>query len=101
LHQRLARHALDLAPPAVGLVHLSRCGVPGVDEAEARALAAVFAEPPRTAAVKEGLGENPCVGAVQLALAVAELAERPDGGAVLVNAFGAGGNFLSAVFSRP
>ena len=105
--ERLAaaiRAALDEAgvePATVGLVHLSRNGVPETDEAEARALEQIFPRLPRTAAVKEALGENPCAGATQMALAVAELSERPETGAVLVNAFGAGGNFLSAVFSRP
>jgi 3-oxoacyl-[acyl-carrier-protein] synthase-1 len=98
------RAALDeagLAPSGVGLVHLSRNGVTGTDEAEARALSQLFPSLPRTAAVKEALGENPAIGAVQLALAVEELAERPETGAVLVNAFGAGGNFLSTVLTRP
>ena len=94
------RAALDeagVAPSGVGLVHLSRNGVLETDRAEEAALAAVFAAPPRTAAVKEQLGENPFAGAVQLALASAELAGRPGTGAVLINAFGAGGNFLCAV----
>ena len=105
--ERLAvtiRAALDeagLPPSAIGLVHLSRNGVLLTDEAEARALAEVFPKLPPTAAVKEALGENPCAGAIQMALAAAQLAERPATGAVLVDAFGAGGNFLAAVFSRP
>jgi 3-oxoacyl-[acyl-carrier-protein] synthase II len=98
------RAALDeagVAPSGIGLVHLSRNGVPETDEAEARAITEVFPTLPRTAAVKEALGENPFAGAVQMALAVAELRERPETGAILVNAFGAGGNFLCAVLSRP
>jgi 3-oxoacyl-[acyl-carrier-protein] synthase II len=90
-----------VAPSDIGLVHLSRNGVTETDQAEARALAEVFPAPPRTAAMKEALGENPCVGATQLALAAAELSERPETGAILINAFGAGGNFLCAVLSRP
>lgn len=96
--------ALDeagVAPSGIGLVHLSRNGVPETDDAESRALAEVFSTPPRTAAVKEALGENPFAGAAQLALAAAELCERPETNAILVNAFGAGGNFLCAVLSRP
>jgi len=89
-------------PPAgVGIVHLSRNGVAATDDAEAAALAAVFPKPPPVAAVKEAIGENPFAGAVQLALAVAALHENPALGAVLVNAFGAGGNFMCAVLTRP
>jgi len=98
------RAALDeagVAPAAVGLVHLSKNGVVGTDEAEADALSRLFSPRPRTAAVKDALGENPAIGAVQLALAAEELAVRPETGAVLVNAFGAGGNFLSAVLTAP
>ena len=98
---RAALAEAGLAPEGVGLVHLSRNGVCQTDEAEARALADVFPAPPRTAAVKEALGENPFVGAVQLALAAEELHERPERGAILINAFGAGGNFLCAVLTRP
>ncbi len=98
------RAALDeagLAPPDVGLVHLSRNGVTGTDEAEARAIRMLFPSPPRTVAVKDALGENPAIGAVQLALAAEELARSPETGAVLVNAFGAGGNILCTVLARP
>jgi 3-oxoacyl-(acyl-carrier-protein) synthase len=90
-----------VSPDGVGLVHLSKNGARETDEAEARALTEVFPAMPSTAAVKEALGENPCIGATQLALAAAELADRPETNAVLVNAFGAGGNFLCAVLTRP
>ncbi len=98
------RAALDeagLAPSEIGLVHLSRNGVMETDGAEARALEIVFPAQPRTVAVKESLGENPAIGAIQLALAAEEIAERPETGAVLVNAFGAGGNVLCTVLKRP
>lgn len=98
------RAALDeagVAPADVGLVHLSQNGVLETDRAEEAALASVFAAIPRTEAVKEKLGENPFAGAVQLALAAATLHERPEIGAVLIDAFGAGGNFLCAVLRRP
>ena len=97
------RAALDeagVAPSDVGLVHLSRNGVTGTDEAEARAIRTLFPSSPHTVAVKDSLGENPAIGAVQLALAAEELAERPEAGAVLVNAFGAGGNVLCTVLTR-
>jgi 3-oxoacyl-(acyl-carrier-protein) synthase len=94
---RAALEEAGVAPAGVGLVHLSRNGVLETDRAEEAALQSVFAAPPRTAAVKEQIGENPFAGAVQLALASAELHESPGTGAVLINAFGAGGNFLCAV----
>lgn len=91
-----------VTPRDVGLVHLSRNGVLATDAAEDAALAAVFglAQPP-TAAIKDALGENPAIGAVQLALAADALRASPSLGAVLVNAFGAGGNFLAAVLTAP
>ncbi len=98
------RDALEeagVAASGVGLVHLSRHGVPETDGAEACALKALFPRLPRTEAVKDALGENPFAGAVQLSLAAAELSARPETNAVLVNAFGAGGNFLCAVLTRP
>jgi hypothetical protein len=52
-------------------------------------------------AVKDSLGENPAIGAIQLALAVAELRANPGIGAILLDAFGAGGNVLAAVLSAP
>ena len=91
-----------VSPRDVGLVHLSRNGVPSTDAAEEAALAAVFGlAAPRAVAVKEALGENPAIGAVQLALAADALRLDPALGAVLVNAFGAGGNFLAAVLTAP
>jgi 3-oxoacyl-(acyl-carrier-protein) synthase len=99
---RAALEDAGISPSAVGLVHLSRNGVPWMDEAEERALASVFSpRPARVEAVKDALGENPCIGAVQLALSVLTLSETPEVGAVLIDAFGAGGNFLAAVLTKP
>ncbi len=98
---RAALGEAGVSPPAVRLVHLSRNGVRETDEAEARALSRVFPSPPPAVAVKDSLGENPAIGAVQLALAAEELSERPGTGAVLVNSFGAGGNFLCTVLTAP
>ncbi len=99
------RDALDeagLAPSAIGLVHLSRNGSPFTDEAETAALSDVFgAKQPRLSAVKESLGENPAIGAIQIALAAAELRADPSLGAILIDAFGAGGNVLAAVLTAP
>ena len=99
---RAALAEAGVSPREVGLVHVSRNGVPTTDAAEEAALAAVFglAQPP-VLAIKEALGENPAIGAVQLALAADALREAPALGAVLVNAFGAGGNFLAAVLTAP
>ncbi len=89
-----------VAPHEVGLVHLSKNGAATTDAAEEAALADVFGlVTPRTAAIKGALGENPAIAAVQLALAADALRETPALGAVLVNAFGAGGNFLAAVLT--
>jgi 3-oxoacyl-(acyl-carrier-protein) synthase len=91
-----------LEPAEIGLIHLSRNGSPFTDAAEEAALLDVFgARRPRTAAVKDSLGENPAIGAIQLALAAAELRWNPGIGAILLDAFGAGGNVLAAVLSAP
>jgi 3-oxoacyl-(acyl-carrier-protein) synthase len=91
-----------LAPEGIGLIHLSRNGSPFTDAAEDAALADVFGTRlPRTAAVKDALGENPAIGAIQLALAAAELRANPGIGAILLDAFGAGGNVLAAVLTAP
>ncbi len=99
------RAALDdaaLEPSAIGLVHLSANGATWIDEAEREALVSVFGEPlPRTLAVKLQIGENPAMVATQLALAALALREEPGVGAVLVDAFAAGGNYMAAVFTRP
>jgi 3-oxoacyl-[acyl-carrier-protein] synthase II len=102
---RVMRAALDeagVAPGRVGLVHLSRNGVPTTDSAEEAALASVFGlAPPRALSIKDALGENPAIAAIQLALVADALRLAPALGAVLVNAFGAGGNFLAAVLTAP
>ena len=99
---RAALAEAGVSPRGVGLVHLSRNGVPATDAAEAAALATVFGlAQPRAVAIKDALGENPAIAAVQLALAADALRESPALGAVLVNAFGAGGNFLAAVLTAP
>ena len=91
-----------IARAEIGLIHLSKNGSPFTDAAEEVALHDVFGPSlPRTAAVKDSLGENPAIGAIQLALAAAELRENPGVGAVLLDAFGAGGNILAAVLTAP
>jgi len=102
--QAVLRAALEeagCAPGDVSLVHLSANGVPWVDAAERDALGEVFGPAlPRTEEVKLSIGENPFAGAVQLALAAAALGTGSEHGAVLIDAFGAGGNFFAAVLTR-
>ena len=97
---RAALADAGLPPSRVGLVHASANGVPWVDAAEEAALADVFGTAPRVERVKLQVGENPCSGALQLALAARALREEPALGAVLVNALGAGGNQITVVLDR-
>jgi len=98
---RAALADAEVPPARVGLVHASANGVPWVDAAEEAALADVFGSAPRVERVKLLAGENPCSGALQLALAARALREEPSLGAVLVNALGAGGNQIAVVFTAP
>ena len=98
---RLALADAGVEPSRVRLVHASANGVPWVDAAEEAALADVFGTAPRIERVKLLAGENPCSGALQLALAARALREDPSLGAVLVNSLGAGGNQVAAVFTAP
>jgi 3-oxoacyl-[acyl-carrier-protein] synthase II len=90
-----------LEAKGVGLISLSANGTPMTDDAERAALEMLFGShgADRRVAIKEQLGENPCIGAMQLALGALALRDEPSLGAVLVNSFGAGGNFLSVVLS--
>ncbi len=90
-------------PATVGLVHASANGVPWIDAAEEAALADVFGTSPlpRVERVKLLAGENPCSGALQLALAARALRDDPSLGAAVVNSLGAGGNQIVAVFTAP
>jgi 3-oxoacyl-[acyl-carrier-protein] synthase II len=98
---RAALADADVEPSRVGLVHSSANGVPWVDAAEEAALADVFGNAPRIERVKLQAGENPCSGALQLALAARALREVPALDAVLVNSLGAGGNQIAVVFTAP
>lgn len=91
----------NVDPSRVGLVQASANGVPWVDAAEEAALAEVFGPAPRVERPKFLVGENPCSGALQLALAARALREEPSLGAVVVNSLGAGGNQIVAVFTAP
>jgi 3-oxoacyl-[acyl-carrier-protein] synthase II len=85
----------------VGLVHSSANGVPWIDAAEEAALADVFGTAPRIERVKLQAGENPCSGALQLALAARALRDEPSLGAVVVDSLGAGGNQIAVVLAAP
>jgi 3-oxoacyl-(acyl-carrier-protein) synthase len=106
--ERAMRGALDDAgarPGDIGLFLPSRDGVEAMDAAEAEAARAVFGTPPRELAVKPAIGEMAASGGGQVVAACRALADPagPFAGApaprrALVNSFGAGGNFLAAVF---
>lgn len=98
---RAALADAEVPSSRVGLVHASANGVPWVDAAEEAALADVFGRAPRVERVKLQAGENPCSGALQVALAARALREEPGLGAVLVNSLGAGGNQIAVVFTAP
>lgn len=98
---RAALADAGLEPSRVGLVHSSANGVPWVDAAEDAALADVFGPALRVERVKLRVGENPCSGALQLALAARALREEPGLGAALVNVLGAGGNQIAVVLAAP
>jgi 3-oxoacyl-(acyl-carrier-protein) synthase len=109
---RAIRGALAAAQAEPGGVRLwfpSRNGVVEMDRAEEAVMSELFggAVPPGVS-VKEAIGEMAAAGGAQIVAACRALAD-PDGsfppGAeprrVLVNSFGAGGNFFSAVFESP
>jgi 3-oxoacyl-(acyl-carrier-protein) synthase len=98
---RAALAEAGLEPLRVGLVHASANGVPWIDAAEEAALAGVFGTAPRIDRVKLQVGENPCSGALQLALAARALRDEPKLDAVLVNSLGAGGNQIAVVLAAP
>jgi 3-oxoacyl-[acyl-carrier-protein] synthase II len=97
------RGALDRAgarAAAVDLVLLSRNGRPGLDAMECRVVDRLVGAPARRIAVKDAVGEMAAAGGAQLVAATWELADGT-ASTVLVNSFGAGGNFLSAVLEKP
>jgi 3-oxoacyl-(acyl-carrier-protein) synthase len=72
-----------------------------MDRAEAQAMRAIYGDAlPREISVKDAIGEMAAAGGAQLVAACRALA---DGAAhrVLINSFGAGGNFLAAVLESP
>jgi 3-oxoacyl-[acyl-carrier-protein] synthase II len=109
---RAIRGALAAAQAEPGDVRLwfpSRNGVVEMDRAEEAVMSELFrgAVPPGVA-VKEAIGEMAAAGGAQIVAACRALADPdnlfPPGAEprrVLVNSFGAGGNFFSAVFESP
>jgi 3-oxoacyl-[acyl-carrier-protein] synthase II len=104
--ERAVRGALDDAgasPDAIDLVFPSRNGVTEMDEAEEDVLRRVFATPPPAVSVKDAIGEMAAAGGGQLVAACRAVSDPGlfPGAApprrVLIDSFGAGGNFLAAV----
>ena len=105
--EKTIRDALEDAgadPREIDLVLPSRNGVSEMDRAEDDVLRAVFGRPPRSVFVKDAIGEMAAAGGGQLVAACRAVASRdnpmpePDRPRrVLVDSFGAGGNFLAAV----
>jgi 3-oxoacyl-(acyl-carrier-protein) synthase len=108
---RAIRRALDdagLSPGDIGLWLPSRNGVEEMDRAEAQTVEEIFGTPPRAISVKGAIGEMAAAGGAQMVAACRAIAD-PDGpfGAdgrrprrALVNSFGAGGNFMAAIFEE-
>jgi 3-oxoacyl-(acyl-carrier-protein) synthase len=104
--ERAVRGALDdagVSPGQIDLLLPSRNGVVEMDRAEEEVLGLVFETAPPAVSVKDAIGEMAAAGGGQIvaacrALAGAEgvLTSRPR--RVLIDSFGAGGNFLAAVF---
>ena len=98
--ERAIRGALadaDASPESIDLWLPSRDGVVAMDQAEARAIDAVFGgRRPRELAVKDAIGEMAAAGGAQLVAACRALAAG-EARRALIDSFGAGGNFLAAV----
>jgi len=97
------RGALDRAgadAASVDLVLTSANGRREIDAVEKRVLDRLLGPGQRRTSVKEAIGEMAAAGGAQLVAATHEIAEDR-AATVLVDSFGAGGNFLSVVLSRP
>jgi 3-oxoacyl-[acyl-carrier-protein] synthase II len=98
---RGALQSAETVPEAVDLLLPSRNGRVEMEEAEANALCRILgARPVETIAVKESLGEMAAAGGAQLVAAVCRMNEDDGPHCALINSFGAGGNFISAVLER-
>lgn len=109
--ERAVRGALEdaaLTPGQIDLILPSRNGVAEMDSAEEDVLAGVFGARPRSVSVKEAIGEMAASGGGQIVAACQAVATRdgsldsgPRPRRVLIDSFGAGGNFLAAVVEAP
>lgn len=105
--ERAVRGALDdagVSPGRIDLLFPSRNGVVEMDRAEEEVLGLVFGTAPPAVSVKDAIGEMAAAGGGQIVAACRAIA-GPEGlpnasrpGRVLIDSFGAGGNFLAAVF---
>ncbi len=105
---RVALADAGALPGEIGLWFPSRNGVHEMDRAEADVMRTIFGDPPRAISVKDAIGEMAASGGGQLVAASRAIAD-PDGPfdagsrprKVLIDSFGAGGNFLAAVLESP
>jgi act minimal PKS chain-length factor (CLF/KS beta) len=102
---RMALADAGARPVDVGLWFPSRNGVLEMDRAEGDVIRSVFGRVPRAISVKDAIGEMAASGGGQIVAACRAIAGAPglfpeDGRPrrALVNSFGAGGNFMAAVF---
>jgi 3-oxoacyl-[acyl-carrier-protein] synthase II len=107
--ERAVRGALDdagVSPGQIDLLFPSRNGVTEMDRAEKEVLQRVFAAAPPAVSVKDAIGEMAAAGGGQIVAACRAVADaegllarvaRPR--RVLIDSFGAGGNFLAAVIA--
>jgi 3-oxoacyl-(acyl-carrier-protein) synthase len=97
----------EISPDDIGLWLSSRDGVEDMDRAEEETMRQIFGTLPGVLSVKSAIGEMAASGGGQLVAACLALAD-PDGPwdrnarprRALVNSFGAGGNFMAAVFEE-
>jgi 3-oxoacyl-[acyl-carrier-protein] synthase II len=107
--ERAIRGALSEAgvePGQIGLWFPSRNGILEMDRAEEAVMRSIFGQCPRAICVKESIGEMAAAGGAQLVAAARAVANGngllPSAPRrVLVNSFGAGGNFVAAVLESP
>jgi 3-oxoacyl-(acyl-carrier-protein) synthase len=91
------------SPGQIDLLFPSRNGVVEMDRAEEEVLRRVFAAQPPAVSVKDAIGEMAAAGGGQIVAACRAVADPKlfRGAApprrVLIDSFGAGGNFLAAV----
>jgi 3-oxoacyl-(acyl-carrier-protein) synthase len=105
--ERTIRRALEdagLSPSMIDMVLPSRNGVLAVDRAEEEVLSSVFGHRPTSVSVKDAIGEMAAAGGGQMVAASRAVSPResplPEARRprrVLIDSFGAGGNFLAAV----